>query len=135
MTDRAYNQLHPALQFLSLIGNLVGIGLAMALYGVNTVMAIAQMNFTLPHVLNALWIIQIAGTTLPIFAAPVFFAYVVVRDPHDYIKPSFRFPWELFPVVLIIMFLSSPSIEVLSNINEKLKLPQYLSGVQKWMED
>jgi len=141
---KGQNHMHPALQFLVfillfigilLIGNLIGAGVATALYGVNTVMNIAQGNLTSPHTINSLWIIQVLGTTLPIFAAPFFYAYVIARDPHDYIKPTFRFPWVLLALVFCIMFIASPLIELLSNINAQMVLPHFLSGVQKWMKD
>jgi membrane protease YdiL (CAAX protease family) len=144
MTEKPYNQVHPAAQFFIFIGiflvilfagNLIGAGIAAALYGLNTVMAIATLKVNTPHLINALWIIQIAGTTFPIFAAPVFFSYVIVRDPEDYIKPSFRVHWTLFALVFLIMGFSNPVMEVLSNINQKMQLPSFLSGVQKWMED
>ena len=98
-------------------------------------MDIAQLKLTSPQAMSALWILQIAGTTFPLFATPVFFSYLIVRDPQDYLKPGFRFPWVLLPLVLLIMLVANPSIEVLSNINQKMELPHFLSGVQKWMED
>ncbi|MDP9047227.1 MAG: CPBP family intramembrane metalloprotease [Bacteroidota bacterium] len=140
MTVQSHNQLHPALQFLIFIlllvaiifiGNIIGAGIAVALYGIHAVMDIAQLKFTEPHVINALWIIQIAGTTLPILAAPIFFAFVIAREPRDYLKPDFRFPWVLMLLVFVIMFVSTPLIEFLSNINQKMVLPHFLS----WMRD
>ncbi|WP_259069179.1 CPBP family intramembrane glutamic endopeptidase [Mucilaginibacter sp. X4EP1] len=138
------NQLHPALQFLIficiffvilIVGNILGAGLITALYGVKTFTALSTLNPTAPHIINALWILQTIGTTFPILAAPVFFSYVVVRDPGTYLKANFRFPWGLLFIAVLIMLLSNPVIEVLSNINEKLKLPHALGGIQKWMED
>jgi len=138
------NRQHPALQFLSfaaicvgfiLAANIITIGTAAAFYGLNSVMAISQGNLTAPHVINALWIIQVMGTTLPIFAAPVFFAYVIVKNTNDYLKPTIYFPWVLLVLVFCIMFISSPLIELLSNINAKMVLPHFLSGVQKWMRE
>ena len=88
-------QPHPAAQFLIftgiflivlIVGNLIGAGIATALYGINTVMSIAQGNLTSPHVVNALWIVQIAGTTIPIFSAAVFYAWVIAKDPQEYIN-------------------------------------------------
>ncbi|MDF2432907.1 MAG: protease family protein [Mucilaginibacter sp.] len=137
-------QMHPGLQFLMfagiflvimIVGNLLGIMVVIPLYGLKTITALSDLNMTAPHIIPALWIIQIVGTTLPIFAAPVFFAYVIVHDPGDYIKPSINFPLGIMLLVLLIMLLSSPTIEVLSNINQQLQLPHFLSGVQKWMED
>ncbi len=140
MTVRPYSQLHPALQFLIfillsiaivLIGNVIGAGIAAALYGLHTVMDIAQLKFTAPHVIDALWLIQIIGTTLPLLAAPIFFAFVIVREPKAYLKPGFRFPWVLMLLVFVIMFMSAPLIELLSNINQKMVLPPFFS----WMRE
>ena len=51
------------------------------------------------------------------------------------LKPGWSLPWILFPIVLLIMLISNPTIEVLSNINQKMELPHFLSGVQRWMEE
>jgi membrane protease YdiL (CAAX protease family) len=140
MTDKAYNQLHPALQVLIfigltlviiLIGNFIGAAIAVVLYGLQAVRDIAQLNFTSPNVIKALWIMQIAGTTLPILATPVFFAFVIVKEPLDYLKYRSRFPWLLILLVFGIMFFSSPLIEFLTNINQRMVLPHFLS----WMRD
>ena len=107
----------PGLQFLSFAGifigfiiaaNLVAVAIAAALYGMDTVMGIGQGNVNAPHVINTLWILQIIGTTLPVFAAPVFFAYVIVKDPQDYLKPTFRFPLILMALIFCVMFIASP---------------------------
>lgn len=140
MTVKPGTQLHPAFQFLIfillsiaiiLIGNVIGAGIAVALYGMQAVLGIGQMKFTAPHVIDALWIIQIGGTTLPILAAPIFYAFVITREPQDYLKPGFRFPWVLLLLVFAIMFISTPLIEFLSNLNQKMVLPHYLS----WMRE
>jgi membrane protease YdiL (CAAX protease family) len=140
MTYKAYNQIHPAIQFLLfisifiivlIIGNIIGAGIVLAVYGLKTLVAIASLSISTPHFLPAIWILQLTGTTLPIFGAPIFFALVIVKDPDDYIKPSFHFPWILLFLVLAIMFISNPVIEFLSNLNQKMVLPDYL----KWMRD
>jgi len=68
---------------------------------------------------------------LPLLAAPIFFAYVIVREPVDYLKPSFRFSWILIVLIFAMMFISNPVIEFLSNLNQKMVLPPFL----KWMRD
>jgi membrane protease YdiL (CAAX protease family) len=139
-----YIQIHPALQFLIFtgvfigflfIGTMVGAGIVTALYGLKTLMAVGTLSVASPHFVNALWILQLTGTTVPIFAAPVLFSYAIVKDPGDYMKPGWALPWMLFPLVLLIMLISNPTIEVLSNINQKMELPHFLSGVQRWMEE
>ena len=138
--EKGHTPISPGLQLLIFCGifavifvftNLIGIGIVTVVYGLKTLTELSTLNTSAPHFINALWILQIAGTTVPIFAAPVLFAYVVVRDPDDYIKPGFQFPWVLILLVLAIMVVSSPLIEFLSNINQKMVLPPFL----KWMRD
>jgi membrane protease YdiL (CAAX protease family) len=135
--------IHPGWQLLILIGilfatllvgNLLGIAIVAALFGMKTVTAIGTLNAATPHILTALWILQITGTTLPILACPVLFATVVTSEPQDYLKTNFRFHWGLLLLVLFVMLLSLPSLELLSNINQKLKLPTGLKGLEDWMK-
>jgi uncharacterized protein len=114
-----------------IIGTSIGVGLIVVLYGVNTFNAISHLNVTYPHFANSLWILQTAGTTLPIFIAPILFALFIVKDPKEYIKSGFKFPWFLMVLVFAIMFISSPVIELLSNINQKMQLPHFL----QWMRE
>jgi len=112
-------------------GNLIGSGIVIALYGMKTFMALATLDLSAPHFMTSIWILQTAGTTLPILIAPLFFAGVVVGDIPDYIKPGFRIPWGLILIVLAIMFISMPLIEFLSNLNQKVALPPWL----QWMKE
>ena len=138
--NKPYNQIHPGLQFLIfsalfilvlIVGNLIGAAIATALYGVNALADVLQLKLTSPHAAAVLWIVQTAGTTFPIIAAPVIFAVLIVREPAGYIKLTFRFHWVLLLVVLAVMFFSNPAIEFLSNLNQKMVLPPWL----KWMRD
>lgn len=147
MTDTPYNPIphrpiHPAYQFLILIGLLllslivgtfIGMGIIMARYGMETFTNIVQSNLSAPNVQTALWILQFFGTTTPILATPIIFSYLIVHEPHDYLKTSFHFPWMLIVLVFVIMMLSNPLIELLGNINQKMVLPKFLQGVQDWM--
>jgi membrane protease YdiL (CAAX protease family) len=143
-SPRAYNQLHPGMQFLIFIGvfigvliicNLIGIGIVTALYGYKNLLAAASLKASTPNFVTILWILQLIGTTLPIFVTPVFFANIIVNDAQDYIKPTFRFHWGLLLLVLGVMAFSNPCIELLSNINSKMKLPPSLKGLEDWMKD
>jgi membrane protease YdiL (CAAX protease family) len=147
MTDTPYNPIphrpiHPAYQFLILIGLLllslivgsfIGMGIIIARYGMETFTNIVQSNLSAPNVQTALWILQFFGTTTPILATPIIFSYFVVHEPDDYLKTSFHFPWMLIVLVFVIMMFSNPLIELLGNINQKMVLPKFLKGVQEWM--
>lgn len=132
--------LRPGIQFLIfvslfiavlIVGNIIGIGVAAAMYSFKEVMDVARLNLNSPHAASILWILQTAGTTFPILAAPVFFAAVIVNNAPGYLKVNFRFTWKLLPIVLVIMFISFPAIEFLANLNERMVLPPWL----QWMRD
>jgi len=131
--------MHPSLQFLLLvailvvaliIGTVIGLVIVYAAFGMNTMEAITTLNLNAPHFVSALWVVQFAGTTLPILATPVFFSFVVMHDPASYLRTSFRFPVQLLVIVLVITFFSFPLIEFLTNVNQHIALPSWL----KWLE-
>ncbi len=112
--------------FIYLIGNLLAVGIIAITTGMD-----ALTNTHSPHFMQAFWIGQLIGVTIPIFAISPIFSYFIVKDLKGYLKPSLKFSPILLLVVLAIMFSSSPIIELLSNINEKMPLPSYL----KWMRE
>lgn len=132
--------MHPALQFLLVIviliislvvGTMVGLGIVLLTCGMDTMKAITTLNTSAPHFATALWIVQFAGTTLPILATPVFFAIVVMNDSANYLRTTFRFPLQLLVIVFAVMMFAFPVIEWLSNINQQFPVPHFL----QWMAD
>ncbi|MFD0766509.1 CPBP family intramembrane glutamic endopeptidase [Mucilaginibacter lutimaris] len=138
------NQMSPAKQLLLfiavfggifLVGNLLGFAMIAAFYGMGMLMDIGRLNLSNPQSITALYILQIATMTAPIFLAPVVFAKWILRDTANYIKPGFRFPWLLLVITFFVMLVSMPLIEVLSNINQQMVLPGWLSGLEQWMKN
>ncbi|MDO3641822.1 CPBP family intramembrane glutamic endopeptidase [Mucilaginibacter sp. L3T2-6] len=133
-------RIRPGVQFLIftgifigffIAGNLIGAGLVLAIFGQKTFLALGTLNFTAPHFMPAIWILQIAGTTLPILVSAIFFSAVIVRDIPGYIKPRLHFPWGLMVLILAAMFVGLPLIEFLSNLNQKVPVPHWL----EWMSE
>ncbi len=118
---------------LLIAGAFLAMGLIWAVYGPAVINEVRELNITSPQGLQALWFLQIISTTLPIFSAPVIFAWWVVREPRAYLKPSFNFSLSLLAIVLLAMLMASPVMEVLININERMVLPHFLKGVEDWM--
>jgi len=142
MKENQANTMHPTLQFLTLagifigfflVGMLIGVGIVVAVYGLKTITQIGTFNTAYPGVINALWILQITSTTIPLFLAPVIFAKYIVHEPHDYLKANAKVPPLLFLLVMVIMFFSSPLMEWLVNINQQMKFPHFLQGLYDWM--
>jgi uncharacterized protein len=136
-------QISPALQFLILcgllvglivIGNLIAGAIVVAKYGMTTLLDFSKLKLDSPQVQSSLWILQFVGTTLPILITPIIFAYLIVREPEDYLKHHYHFPWTLIVVVLLTMCSAQVLIEYLGNLNQKMVLPQALKGLEEWMK-
>ncbi|MHB8208060.1 lysostaphin resistance A-like protein [Mucilaginibacter sp.] len=134
--------IRPFFQFLILFSLLIGlvfIGFAVAQaiitakYGANTMADVLAYNVSNPNSLKGLWILQIVSTTIPLFITPIFFAWIIVREPHEYLRDTPKFPLVLLGIAFIIMFFSMPLIELLSNINQNMVLPHFLKAVDDWM--
>ncbi len=144
MTEAPPSKLHPSMQFLVLIGlcisvmivgTIIGAGIAMILYGVNIITDVASFNTNNPNTTNATWILQIASITLPLFIAPVIFARFIVKEPISYLKPTFKIPLALFGLVLVVMFASSPLLEFLISVNQKMSFPAPLKWLETWLRE
>jgi membrane protease YdiL (CAAX protease family) len=114
-----------------IIGNIIALAVVSGLYGTNIFGAFTTMNPATPHLISAIWILQTVGTTLTIFVAAIVFAKFVVREPKGYLKTSLKFPWVLLVLIFAIAFISTPLIEFLTNLNQKIPLPHWL----EWMKD
>lgn len=143
MVKQPVNQVSPRRQFFifSLLSvaiiflfNLIGLGVTIAIYGMGLLQALSRMDFSDPRMAQALYILQIISTTLPIFIAPVIYARYIVKQPGEYLKTSFRFHWLLLIVAFFVMMSSTALIELLSNINQKMALPHWLSWLENWMK-
>ncbi|RFZ92610.1 CPBP family intramembrane metalloprotease [Mucilaginibacter conchicola] len=143
MMKSAVYQTSPARQFLYfvvifagvfVVFNVLGILAVGLIYGFGLIMDIARLNFSDPHSIPALYLLQIVTTTIPIFVAPVVFAAWVMRKSEEYLRVKQSFPPMLLVVAFFIMMVSSPLIEILSNINQQMVLPQWLKGIENWMK-
>lgn len=144
MMKTPVNQMSPGLQFLLfvvvfmaifIVCNIIGILAVGVIYGFNLIVEIGRLNFSNPQSITALYILQVVTMTIPIFLAPVIFGYWVAKAPAEYIKPTIRIPWMLFVIAFFVMLISSPLIEFLSNINQQMVLPKWLSGLEQWMKE
>ncbi|MBB3970081.1 CPBP family intramembrane glutamic endopeptidase [Mucilaginibacter phyllosphaerae] len=144
MMKSTVNQTSPARQFLYFVVlfagifvlfNVIGLALIGLFYGFDLLMNIGRLNFSDPQTVPALYLLQIVTTTIPLFAAPVVFAYWLTPTPRAYLKPTLKFPLWLWIIAFFVMLISSPLIELLSNLNQQMVLPGWLNGIERWMKE
>ncbi len=145
MTDFPHNplpgkQIRPGLQFLYLILLFLALNISGTIfstlivgfhYGKDLLEAALNGKATQEHAVTALWILQFFGETLPILLTPIIFSYFLVREPDDYLKNNFHFSGWLVLLVPAIMILSSPLIEYLGLLNQKIPLAQWMIDYEK----
>lgn len=121
-----------------IIGGVLSIALIILIYGKDVLAgAMAISTSSSPQVLDAFKILLGLGNTLACFFAPaVIFGYWVVSEPEDYLKIDKRhISWILLALVVLIVPLSFPGMELLSNFNQKMVLPEFMHSIEKWMRD
>ncbi|OOQ61232.1 CPBP family intramembrane glutamic endopeptidase [Mucilaginibacter pedocola] len=143
MVKQPVNQPSPGYQFfifsilsvgIIVLFNLIGLGVCIAVYGLGFVEQLSRMDLSNPQMPQALYTLQLISTTLPIFLAPFIYARFILKQPAEYLKPTFRFNPLLLVIAFFIMMSSTALIELLANINQKMVLPHWLSGLENWMK-
>src|ERR1041385_7694800 len=138
-----HRHIHPARQFfiflalflfIYIAANILGIISILISYGMDTLKEIGALNITQIN-LNAVWMLQFISVTMPLLISPIIFSKWIVKEPDHYLKTNFNFPWLLIIIAFVTMMLSNPVTEFLGNLNEKMVLPKFLSGLEKWMRD
>jgi uncharacterized protein len=115
---------------------IAGIGLAMAQCGGDMAKAIQLLSdsgdpATIP-LLKGLQIIQ----SILLFIIPALVAALLFnRDVSGYFGLNRSNPVTIFFFIFIIMIVSMPIINWMVSVNEMMKLPAALSGIEKWMKD
>lgn len=145
MIEKPYHQMSYPLQFLLMvllaIGGLIlgalicGI-IIILIYGVSGVSNMMQMSANMPaSSLNSLKFMQMGSSVFGFLLPAIFFARVIVRQPKTYLKTNWKFPLILLLLVFFIMLISSPLMEMLININQKMVFPPFLKGLEQWMRN
>jgi membrane protease YdiL (CAAX protease family) len=142
--ERREIEIHPVIQLVLIfvfvaiccaIGYFAAQAIITIMYGAKTAADILTFNTENPHAISALWILQIASTTIPLFVAPVFFAKFIMRDTPNYLRATKKFNPVLLIFIFSIMFCTGPVLEFLSNINQHLALPSSLKNFENLLRD
>ena len=74
--------------------------------------------------------------TIGVFIIPsLFIGFLISRKPVQYLQFKRTLDIELAAMVVLIIICASPFINLLSYINQQMKFPEFLQGVENWMRD
>ena len=93
------------------------------------------LDFNDPEMLPVMKNLQI-WQSLGIFVAPsLLIAWLAARNPWQFLGLDRKMILQPFLMVIVIMIVSIPAINQFIIWNEQMKLPGFLSGIEKWMSD
>jgi uncharacterized protein len=114
----------------------IGILLAIPIYHVNMMTDLATLtDFNNPVTVSLMKYLQFVQSIGLFIMPPLVAGYFFERRALGYIGLK-KIPGALvFLLILLLMFFSIPVINWLVTINEQMKLPSFLQGIEQWMKD
>ncbi len=82
----------------------------------------------------ALKVIQ-AGSSIGMFVMPPLLLSVLERRRTTYLNHTTTVPPSLWLIVVALMFFAAPIIELSIQLNEAMRLPSALAGIEAWMQE
>lgn len=126
------------LLFLMALGYVVAGGLsvfvALAVADVSSIDSLTAMIEGEGDNVTALKIIQ-AGASIGLFVLPPLLLPLFEKRTVTYLDHRSPVPPSLWFIVLALMFFAAPVIELSIKLNEAMRLPGFLAGVEAWMQD
>lgn len=112
----------------------ISIFVALAVTDINSVSDLMATAAGLGTNVAALKIIQ-AGSSIGMFVLPALLLRPLERRRSTYLNHTAPVPASLWFIVLALMFFAAPIIEMSIKVNEAMRLPSGLAGVEAWMQE
>ncbi len=139
-----FNNLHPANKIVVttfvvllslLITMIIAVIIALPIFGFKDIATIANSQNLSDNNISFLKFLQIFQS-IGLFVIPSFLlAYLFGSDISRYLKLDVvPYPQGII-IAISIIIVSSPFINILGEINSKMTLPEYMSGIERWMRE
>jgi len=114
---------------------LVGIFLAMPLFGISFTQVMAFLvDYSDPGAIGLLKYLQIIQEVGIFIAPPLIAAFLFSSRPFTYLGLDRVSHVKMWGLTILIMVASVPAISQLIELNEAMKLPGWLAGMEEWMQ-
>jgi len=117
-----------------LFTSLFGIAFALPFWGFDVLELTGTSDYSNPNTISLLKYLQVVNQLGLFIFPPLLFAYWVSRKIATYLLLNIKPQLRVIVVSIMIIFVSLPFISWLGEINQSLSLPEYLSGIENWME-
>jgi len=112
-----------------------GVLLAMPLFDVSLSETMALLaDYANPKAVSLLKYLQVIQEVGIFIVPPLLAAFLFASRPFQYLKLTNPSRWEMWVMATVIMGTSIPAISQLIELNEAMELPEWLSGMEQWMQ-
>lgn len=119
--------------FLTVFGA-ASVLLSIAIYGVDlSAITDPLNNITKPGVLHALNLMQVISAIGGFILPPFLLAFLMSGNALDYLKLNKRTLISSLALVAIMIFIMTPLINWLSDLNSRMVLPHFMHSTEEWM--
>jgi len=141
--ETIFSKMPPLLNVLLLFGLMI-LGMLFSLiviYLINTFfitdLSALSLNGDLTNTFHVFFlkILQFINHTLIFIFPAILFGFLMQKNPFSYLqlKKKVNFLYIIFCIIIVFLYL--PIIGVMVEMNDSIKLPSFLSTIEKWMRD
>ncbi|MDR2980175.1 MAG: CPBP family intramembrane metalloprotease [Bacteroidales bacterium] len=125
---------HPFVQLLILIA--LWFGCALSISGITLGFVLFLFGSNSPEItVSYLWLTQSLSSVGMFFLPAIFFSYLKTGSFFGYFSLGTPPPSPMAGKVALLSFVVIPVVAVLAYVNEKMTLPETLSGIEQWMRN
>lgn len=113
----------------------ISLVIAIPLFGVDSIMNLPIMNdFNNPDSIRILKYFQVVQSIGVFIIPPFILSWLFYGNIVEYLSLNRSINFASVLLVLVISFSASPFINLIGELNENLRLPDWLSGLENWMK-
>ncbi len=113
----------------------IGLLIAVPVFGLNLENYNSYLNLSDPQNLNFLKYLQIIQSTGLFIIPSILIAYFLGKNIFSFLKLDIKPLPIILGLSLITLIFAMPIIGFLGEINSKMKLPEFLTGLEQWMQN
>jgi len=118
----------------AVVFGLIAIGIGMASYGMEILVDLpAIIQGDDPSKVDFVKLLQTLSS-IGTFIVPAYFMFLIERQRTVYFNFSMPSPRITLWLAFLIMLISAPLLELTIMLNEKMQMPDFLSGLETWMK-
>jgi membrane protease YdiL (CAAX protease family) len=144
MAFTAFRGMHPVAQFVFalfvilvcfLAFLLVSAIIAIPVFGLESVLNMStQGGLTEPKTIALLKYFQVVQSFGAFIVPPFILAWLFEGKPVSYLRLNKKINIPIVLLVVLLVFFANPVVNFIGGLNEKLTLPDFLSGLEDWMK-